>query len=173
MPIIYAVILISIGMLELILSIVNLGLVVKVVSIAIACALFVIGLIHIVTSLVVNTKDFFKAELVLGAIAIAIGIILCIETGLIASFLVYLVASFLLSFGTICIVKAVLAFVYHYKTSWKVAYILFAVLAITGGVLALVFRGESAQTIYCVIGGTIFIIGVLELVYGIQTLSKK
>ena len=63
MIIVYGVILFSIGLVDLILSIVDLGSAIKVVSYCIAGGLFLIGLLHIVANLIKDTKSFFKGAL--------------------------------------------------------------------------------------------------------------
>ena len=175
MLVVYAVIFIAIGLLELILSIVNLGAAIRVVSYAIATGLFIVGIMHIVASLVAETKTFFKIALVIGSIAIAAGVVLCINPFLMADFLIKFVAVLAIALGVVLIVKAILAIVYKYKGGWIFFYFLFATIFITFGILILVFekRSETQIAIYASTGAFILILGIFLLVAGIKVLTKK
>ena len=176
MLIVYAVLFIIIGSLELILSIVNLDAAIKVVSYAVATGLFIVGLLHIIASLIADTKAFFKSALILGSIAIAIGVVLIINPYIIASFLIKFVAILALALGAVLIAKGVIAIVYKYKGIWIFLYFLFATLSITFGILALVFENKNdltAKIIYASTGAFVFVLGVFVLVMGIKALSKK
>ena len=173
MLIVYAVVLIAVGLVEFILGIVDIKRAINVVSYALACGLILIGLLHIISSLFADTKAFFKAALVLGSAAIAIGVVLIVEPFLIAAFLIKFVAVLALSLGVVFGVKAVLAIVYKYKGGWIFLYFLFHVVSILFGVLALVYEGAFTQGIYCATGAIVFFAGVFLLVAGIKLLSAK
>ncbi len=173
MLIVYSVLLIALGITTFILAIVNLGAVVRTTSYVIAVALFIIGLMHIVTSLVANTQDFFTAELVVGSFAIAIGVVLCVFPDLIGGFLPILLATLFFAFAAIGIAKAIVAIKFKYKVSWIIAYIAAAVVGITLGILSLVFRYESTQVMYGSVGAVVLILGVIELIYSIKFLNNK
>ena len=175
MLIVYAVVLIAVGLVEFILGIVDIKSAINVVSYALACGLILIGLLHIISSLFADTKAFVKAALVLGSAAIAIGVVLIVEPFLIAAFLIKFVAVLALSLGVVFGVKAVLAIVYKYKGGWIFFYFLFATLFITFGILILVFekRSETQIAIYASTGAFILILGIFLLVAGIKVLTKK
>ncbi len=175
MLIVYAVLFIVIGLIELILSIFNLAAAIKVVSYSIAIGLFIIGLMHIIVCLVAYTKAFFKAALILGSIAIALGVILVVDPYILAAYLLIFISVVALALGTVLLVKAILAIVYRYKGGWIFLYFLFATLCLTFGILALVFRNkvEIEQAIYCASGAFILAIGIFLLVAGINLLNNK
>ena len=170
---VYASLFIAIGLLELILSIVNLGVAIQVVSYAIATALLAIGLLHIVASLVADTKAFFKGALILGSVAIAAAVVLFIDPYLFAGFLIYFVAVLALALGVVLIVKGILAIVFKYKVGWIVLYFIMAVVAITFGVLSLVFKGQFTQIIYCATGAFILAAGIFLLIVAIKFSGSK
>ena len=175
MLIVYAVLFITIGLLEFILSIVKLGVAVQVMSYSIAVGLFLVGLMHIIVCLVAYTKAFFKAALILGSIAIALGVILCVNPYILAEYLLIFISVVALALGAVLLVKAILAICYRYKGGWIFLYFLFATLCLTFGILALVFRNkmEIEQAIYCASGAFILAIGVFLLVAGIKVLTTK
>ena len=172
MLIVYASLFIAIGLVEFILSIIDLGAAIKVVSYAVAASLLVVGVLHIVASFVADTKAFFKGALILGSIAIAMGVVLFIEPYLIAGFLIYFVAVFALALGTVLLIKAILAIVFKYKGLWIFLYFLMATLAITFGILALVYQGRFTQIIYCATGAFLIALGIFLLVFGVKALKK-
>ena len=173
MLIIYAVTMIVVGALEFILGIVDIGAAIKVVSYALGCGLILVGVLHIITSLIADTKAFFKGALVLGSIEIAAGIVLFIRPHLISSFLIIFVATLALALGAVMIVKAIVGIVYKYKGGWIFLYFLFATLAIVFGILALVYEATFTQAIYCATGAFLFALGVFLLIFGIKLLTKK
>ena len=170
---VYASLFIALGLVEFILGIINPSLAIKVVSYIIAAGLLVVGLLHIITSLVAETKTFFKVALVLGCIAIALGILLFINPYILSDYLVIFVAVLALALGAVLIAKAIIGIIFKYKAIWIVVYFLMAALAITFGVLALVYQGEFTQIIYCATGALIFALGIFMLIFGIKVLSKK
>ena len=172
-PIVYGVLLTLIGVLTLIYAITNPAVVDTVISISIAVALFIVGIVHISFALVAHTSDFFNREMVLGSIAIAFGVVLCVDLGLIGQFIVYLLGAFFLAFALVSIVKFVLFIVYRQSVAWIVIYIIMALVCIAIGVLVLCFRNESKQILYCFVGASIILSGLFEIILGIKILMKK
>lgn len=176
MLIVYAVLLITIGLIEFILSIVRLDIAVQVMSYSIAAGLFIVGLMHIIVSLIADTKAFFRASLILGCIAIAIGVVLCIAPSLLEGFVVLFVAILSIALGAVLIVKAILAIIYKYKGLWIFLYFLFATICITFGILALVFGSKNqipAQIIFASTGAFILAVGIFLLIAAIRVMSAK
>ena len=176
MLIVYAVLLITIGLIEFILSIVRLDIAVQVMSYSIAAGLFIVGLMHIIVSLIADTKAFFRASLILGCIAIAVGVVLCITPILLEGFVVLFVAILAIALGAVLIVKAILAIVYKYKGLWIFLYFLFATICITFGILALVFERKNqipAQIIFASTGAFILAVGIFLLIAAIRVMSAK
>ena len=176
MLIVYAVLLITIGLIEFILSIVRLDIAVQVMSYSIAAGLFIVGLMHIIVSLIADTKAFFRASLILGCIAIAIGVVLCIAPSLLEGFVVLFVAILSIALGAVLIVKAILAIIYKYKGLWIFLYFLFATICVTFGILALVFGSKNqipAQIIFASTGAFILAVGIFLLIAAIRVMSAK
>ena len=174
MLIVYASLFIALGLVEFILSIINLDAAIKVVSYSVAGALLLVGLLHIIASFVADTKAFFKGALILGSIAIALGIVLFIVPDIIPGLLIYFVAVIALALGAVLLAKAIIAIIFKYKVSWIIFYFILATLAITFGILALVFnRTTTTQIIYCATGAVILGLGIFVLIYGIKALKKS
>ena len=176
MIIVYGVILFTIGVVQLILSIVKLSSAMELMSYALATGLFIIGLLNIITTLITDTKSFFRTSLVLGAIAIACGVVFVVVPSLLGSFIVYFSASMMLVLAAILIVKAIIGIVYKYKTSWIIAYFAGATVCLVLGILAFVFLKKSmavTQVIYIVIAVTLIVLGILVFILGVRSLNKK
>lgn len=173
MLIVYASLFIALGLVEFILSIINLDAAVKVVSYSVAGALLLVGLLHIIASFVTDTKAFFKGALILGSIAIALGIVLFIIPWIIPELLIYFVAVVALALGAVLLAKGIIAIIFKYKVSWIIVYFILAVVAITFGILSLVYRGTFTQIIYCATGAVILGLGIFVLIYGIKALKKS
>ena len=171
---VYAALFIAIGMVEFILGIINPALAIKVVSYIVAAGLLVVGLLYIVTSLIAETKAFFKPILVLGCVAITLGVLLFVDPFILSNYLVLFVAVLSLSLAAVLIAKAIIGIVFKYSAGWIVVYFLMAAVAITLGVLILVFQGQlTIKIIYCSIGLLVLALGVLLLIFGIKVFAKK
>lgn len=172
--IVYGVLLIAIGTLTLIFAITNTSVVDKVISIALAVALFIVGLLNICSSLIAHTQEFYTATILLGSLAIAIGVVLLIDTYLIGSIIVYLLGVFLLAMGTVSLFKAVIFIITKQKVMWIVAQLIIAALAITLGVIVLCFKDESKMFLYAFIGAVIILSGITEIVFVLRNfISNK
>lgn len=172
MLIIYAIVLIAVGIVEFVLSIVSPKTAIEVVSYSIAAGLFVIGLTHLLSSFVAYTKAYFKASLLIGCFAIATGVVLIIEPWLIATFLIPFISVLAIAFGAIMLVKGAIACVYRYKVSWIISYFAVASVCITLGILGLVYRDVAKQVIYATAGVLVVALGVFILVYAIRLMNK-
>ena len=148
MLIVYGIVLMFTGVLTTVFALTNPGLINNVISISVGVGLCIIGAMHLVTALITKTSEFFTSSLLLGSIAIACGVVFFLKRDLISQFLIYFVGVFLLSIGTVSIVKAILFIVYKQRGSWITFYILLAALAITLGVLALIYHGEAEKILY-------------------------
>ncbi len=175
MIIVYGVILFAIGLVDLILSIVDLGSAIKVVSYCIAGGLFVIGLLHIVANLIKDTKSFFKGALALGCIAIALGVVFIVYPLMLGNFFIIFCAAFVIAISAIFLVKGFIGIKFKYKKSWIFLYFLLAAIGITLSILAFVYEGSSTvtQIVYITMGAIAIAVGVTAMVYGIKLLNKK
>ena len=176
MIVVYGIVLFSIGLIDFILSIVDLDSAVKIVSYSIAVGLFVIGALHIITNLIKETKSFFKGALILGCISIAVGVVFCVRPEILETFFVYFTAALVISLSAVLIIKGIIGIRFKYKPSWIVLYFVLAAIGITLSILAFVYAEKTdtvKQIMYASIGAIAATIGVLIIVYGIKAISKK
>ena len=176
MIIVYGVVLFAVGLIELIISIVDLASAIKVVSYTIAIGLFIIGVLHIITNLVQDTKSFFRGALFMGCVCIAVGVVFIVVPEVLGTFLIYFVASLVIALSAVFIAKAIIGIKFRYKVGWIIFYFAVATIGIVLSILGFVYIEKSsavAQVIYCVMGAVIAVIGILVLIFGIKALTKK
>ena len=166
--VIYGGLLTLVGVLTLIFAITDITKVDAAISIGLAVSLFIIGIIHIATSLIAHTNDFFSASLLMGSIAIAFGVVLCINRALIGEFITYLLGTFFLALALVALIKFILFIVYKQKLMWIVGYGVVTLVALAAGILILIFRAESKQVLYCIIGASIILSGLLEIAVALK-----
>ena len=169
--ILYGALLLIVGTLTLIFAIVDPSKVDSAISIALAVSLFIIGIVHIASALIAHTNEFFQMSLLLGSAAIAFGVVFCIDRGLVGQFITYLLGVFFLSLGLIAIIKFILFIVYKQNLGWIIIYAIMALVSIAAGILVLCFKDESKQVLYGIIGSTIILSGILEIVFAIKAMS--
>lgn len=176
MIIVYGIVLFSVGLVDLILSIVDVSSAMRIVSYAISGGLFLVGVLHIIANLVKDTKSFFRGALALGCIAIAVGVVFVVYPYMLGQFLVYFVAALIIALSAVLIAKGIIGIVYKYKKSWIFCYFLLASIGIALSILGFIY-GESEpvvkQVIYITIGAIAMTLGVILIVSGIKLLSKK
>ena len=175
MIIVYGVILFAVGLVDLILSIVDLGSAIKVVSYCIAGGLFTIGFLHIVANLIKDTKSFFRGALALGCIAIALGVVFIAYPLMLGDFFIYFSAAFVIAISAVFLTKGIIGIKFKYKKSWIFLYFLLSVVGITLSILAFVYEGHATVTrvVYITMGALAIVVGVAAIVYGIKVLNKK
>ena len=176
MIIIYGVVLLAVGLVDFIFSIIDVTSAIKIVSYSIACGLFLIGLLHILTNLIKDTKSFFKSSLALGSLVIAFGVVFVALPEILGEFLIYFVASFIIAISVIFAIKGVVGIKFKYKLGWIIIYFLLASIGITLSILAYVYIDKSPtvfQIIYCVMGAIAMIAGAAIIYGGIKTLSHS
>ena len=163
------------GVVVIILAAVNTGEVGKVINIVVASGLFVLGGLLLVTSLLTETHKPITSALFLSAIIITFGILVLLLrfhfhidlTGL----LVYLLAIFLLVFGTIALSKAILLIIYKQKAVFIVLMFVLAVLGITAGILGLCFADKLLPTSYILLG--VILVATGTVLIALPAIKKK
>ena len=172
MIIVYGILLLVGGILTMVFAITNVGVINKVLSITLAIALFVVGLLNIVTALISKTSEFFTPSLLLGSMAIAMGIVFLINQYLLGVFILYFIGALALAMAAVAIVKFILFIKFKQKGSWIAFYAVLAILAITLGVLIFVYQHRAEQVLYCVVGAVLLLTGIAEVVYGLKVMNK-
>ncbi len=139
-----------------------------------AVILFLFGLFAILTSFLFEPNKLFTNGLLYGSISIALGVFLCVRELVLLNYLVLLLGVFFIVAGTVELVNGV---IFIAKKEKKVLYIVIAfaaaVLFITGGILAIVFRA-NVKIVFCIIAGVLlFAAGVYELIFGIREMVEQ
>ena len=173
MPIVYGVLLMVVGILTMIFAISDSNIVDQVISISLAGGLFLIGLLNIALSLIAHSHEFFTSSILVGALSIAFGIVLLVNRQLIAEFIIYLLGSFLIGLGAVCLIKAILFISYKEHMSWTITHFVIAAIAIGLGITVLCFNRESKQILYSFIGAVIALTGLIEIIIVAKRLVEE
>ena len=152
----------------------NIGILKDALNIIAAVILFLFGLFAIITSFLFEPNKLFTTGLLYGSISIALGVFLCIRELILLDYLVLLLGVFFIVAGTVELVNGV---IFVAKRERNVLYIVIAfaaaVLFITGGILAIVYRG-NVEIAFCIIAGVLlFAAGVYELIFGIREMVEQ
>ena len=161
---------IALGVLVIILASVGSGAVKTAITIVMAIAAMVVGLVFLLLALLSESHKGFTMTLLFGAIGLAAGIILLVQYfGLGDSFndqlLVYTISIFALVFGAITLAKAVSLIVFKEKAALIVLLFIVAIACIVAGILGIVFVGDLIQAAYIILGVGILVVGILFLVF--------
>ena len=143
-------------------------------NITTAVILFLFGAFAILASFVFETRKAVTNGLLYGSACIALGVFLCMKELVLLDYLVYLLAIFFIVIGAVELIKAIVLTIKckDQKVVFIIAYII-AVIFITGGILALVFK-DDVRTAFCIVAGILlFLAGVYELVFGIKAMIDQ
>ena len=134
-----------------------------------AVILFLFGLFAIVASFAFEGDRIISNGIIYGSASIAMGVFLLIKEFLLLDYLVYLLAIFFIVVGAIELLKAIILVIK--KSEKRVAIVfafIFAVIFITGGILAIIFR-DHVRIAFCIIAGVIiFLMGAYLMFTGIK-----
>ena len=139
-----------------------------------AVILFLFGLFAIVASFAFEGDKVISNGIIYGSASIAMGVFLLIKEFLLLDYLVYLLAIFFIVVGAIELLKAIILVVK--KSEKRIAIIfafVFAVIFITGGILAIIFK-DNVRIAFCIIAGAlIFLVGGYLMFTGIKEMIAQ
>lgn len=161
------------GIITIVLAIADKSKLNSIFSIIVAISLFVLGGLLIIASLLKTSYSLLESNFLSGSVAIALGVILCIETGLLPSILIYVIAISILSFGVAVLIRGIILTTKKAPTKYYVFAYIFSAVLITAGILGLIFRSETQSFVYILAGIALLVFGVVELVEGIKKLTDK
>ena len=147
-------------------------------NIVIAVILFLFGLFAILTAFIFETKKYVTLSLLYGSASIALGVFLCTKELVLLNYIIYLIAIFMIVVGAVELLKAIILTVKDRKqlTLIIISYTI-AVLFITAGILAIVFRDKIKDVlniVTCILAGVLLLLaGGWELYLGIKALVSK
>ncbi len=137
-------------------------------SISIAIVLFAYGLTVLFSSFLEIREQFFKLELIIGTLIIAGGVVFCLNIDLVEDILVSLIASTLLTFGAVFLVRGIIVNATKLKVWWVPICYIFGVLFVAAGVLALIFKDKCVTVCYIALGAILVLLGAVEVYVAIK-----
>ena len=145
-------------------------------GIVIAVFLFIDGGLTLFAN-IVDTKKIFSLDAILGAVFIALGVILCMPEGInsIKAILAIFVAVLLLAAGANYLIKAI----YSIKSKqiaggWITLFFIVSLVSLTLGVLCLIYREQQTlNVIYIVLGTTITIAGLFDIIVAVRAIKER
>ncbi len=174
---------IALGILIIILALIDLTKLEDAIAIVIAVALLVLGSASLIITILSETHKGFTYSLLISSLIISGGIVLLIgrfssaKIGIPYALLVYTLSVITLVFGVACLFKGVSLIVYKEKKPFIVAFFAVAVVAITLGILGLVFTKDLGNSIfvaaYVILGILVLVTGVIMIVLAALNDKKK
>lgn len=172
---------IALGVLIIVFAFANLNALESVMTIIIAVALIVLGLFSLVITLLSETHKGFTMSLLISSAIIAAGIVLLISRFHLGiefdkRLLVFIIVMFTLVFGVAALLKAITLIKYKEKKPLIALMILVAVVAITLGILGIVFAeklGGLVIAAFVILGILVLVTGILMVVFAAISDKKK
>ena len=171
--VLYAVLLICIGVAITIVTFLLKNYVDLTLSITVASTLFVIGLAIFISTLFNERKEPFSSGLVYSALIITLGVILLMNTSLIRSFSLTLLSVFAIVLGAAIIFKGILSITYKLKWYLTAAYFIVASAFIAYGIITLIYTDVAFILTFAAGGIAITIYGIVELIIGIKEIIGR
>ena len=172
---------IALGILIIVLACLNLGALESIITIVIAVSLLILGLVSLIITIFSETHKGFTYSLLISSLIIAAGIVLLIARFAVGFdiphiLLVYTLSVITLVFGVACLFKGVSLIVYKEKKPLIAALFAVAVVAITLGLLGIVFAKDLGGLViaaYVILGILVLVTGVLMIVLAVLNDKKK
>ena len=169
--IIIGVLLIIAGGLIITFSIINIENVNLALSIVVASVSFIIGAIYITAGILSPLTKMFDVTFLVGAFAIAIGVILLMNVDIVPTIITYTIAVSLIALGAIYLIRGIISIVNKCKVPTIVVCFVVAVIALTLGILAIVFNTKLLIAIYIAAG--VILVGVGGFIIYLLVRKKK
>ena len=139
-----------------------------------AVILFLFGLFAILAALIFESNKTITYGLLYGSASIALGVFLCTREMYLLSYLVLLLAIFFIVIGTIELIKGIILIAQKNKVVYLIVLaFVAAILFITGGILALVYR-TNVELAFCIVAGILLVAaGIYELIFGVKEMVAQ
>ena len=139
-----------------------------------AVILFLFGLFAILAALIFESNKTITYGLLYGSASIALGVFLCTREMYLLSYLVLLLAIFFIVIGTIELIKGIILIAQKNKIVYLIVLaFVAAILFITGGILALVYR-TNVELAFCIVAGILLVAaGIYELIFGVKEMVAQ
>ena len=172
MQLFLGILLIVAGIVTIVISFINMGILSTTLSIIIAVVLFAFGGLILLSTFLEDKGNNYSTAIIYASLLIALGVILCIRNTLIQEVILYLVAVFCIAFGASQIIRGIIAIKYHAKPIVIILCFLLGAIGITLGIVSLCCQGTMMQIIYILVGALFIISGLVETIYGIKEVRK-
>ncbi len=148
--------------------------------ICIAIFLFIDGIVTLI-SFVLDPKANFSLSAIIGALFIAIGIVLCVPSAQLAinQIITVFVGGMLITTGAAYLAKSISQCIFKAPIGWILINFLVTIICIALGVVSLVFYAKDTSSevtlmvIYIILGTSITVLGIFDLFFAIQTHKAK
>ena len=168
LSILSSVFLIALGIVIIVLSIVNSGVIDLTITISTSAILFMVGAVILVTSFLNDSHKTFTTSLLYGSFAVALGIVILIlqttNVQIVQQLLVYVFSIFLISYGASNIIKGITFIIFHAKASLVALLFILGTLLIAAGILALVFFQIAIIVTYIALGSVLIVLGIFSII---------
>ena len=141
-------------------------------SVVLASVAFIFGLVAIVSGIFSLEEKKFSSLFPLGAISIALGVVLVYKPSLIGEYAMILIGAFILAFAAITVAEAVAMIFFKAKKFWIVFFFVIGALLVVGGVMSIVFAADIKAFIYVGLGIAMAAFGIVEIISGIRVAIK-
>lgn len=151
------------------------------IAIVMACCLFLMGGIALVTSLVIYHGVRIHSSIIYGSAMIGVGVVLIILKDTIVTNIVTFLSVFLIAFGAAELVNSIIMTAQkkmnNVKLVWIILFYLLSAVTLALGVLVLVFNLQNnanfEKVIYTIVGICVILAGILEIVAEILKVRAK
>ena len=142
-------------------------------SIVLASVCFIFAIVAIMSGIFSLKEKRFSSLFPLGAISIALGVVLVYKPTLVGEYAIVLIGAFILAFAAIEIGEAVAMIFFKQKKFFIVLFFVIGALLTVAGILAIIFRDEIKNVIYVILGAAITLFGLVEVFNGTKVAIKE
>jgi hypothetical protein len=165
------ILLVAAGILIVVMSIVNPGVIGLIISVSTAVILFVVGGLMILLGATNRSENLFDMDIISGSFIVTIGVLLCIEYNLLPGLFIKVLAIFLMAYGLSLTLKSIILLARNVKQKTLIVIALIVgILAATGGLLFLLFEANVLTVVYITSGVLITLFGGY---YIIRLITRK
>lgn len=166
--VILGILLVIAGVATIVFAAIDSNTVDEALSIIIAVTLFIVGLFYLIAGTLESLSHFYSSSFVYGGVYIALGVILLVNTAIVPQVMAYTLSIVMIAIGTIYLIRGILCIVNKMDKLIIITSLSIAPIAITLGILSLIFQSVLVVVIYVVCGIIITTAGVVETIIAIK-----
>ena len=172
MQIVFGALFLAAGAAIIIISLNYPDVIAKSLSVILAISLFIFGASCIFSGIFSLKNKYFDPAFIYGDLAIALGVLLCVNNTMIQNLIVVFVGTILTTIGVVFLGEAT-AMIFFKRP--KISIVLFFLLGaafLTLGILSYVFSEEATVVIYIATGAIMCLVGVIQMIFGVVATIK-